>query len=423
MSSTFTCPHEATYVWDKDDRATFQATAAITIIVIPATIILNVLLIVAVARKKMPRNNTCILLASMAVADLLIGSIAMPLTASIDVMILRNFSVEIICKLDYVSLIFFYAACCSSLYHLTVVAWERKVAITRPLEYKTLITKARVKKCAAVSWLLAIVTLCPAYIMEAAGVDYSYIEIVNIVCTLPALGCVIAIIYLYVTIFLKVRKRKDNEISVNALIQAKLETKVAKTTGILTIFLAISFLPAFAVLIGGAALPTLRRSSVVLWTQLLAHLNTLINPILYCYKIRRFRDAILEMLRFKKSQKRLLGVPAHIPDVREPKHSSGLHLPPKSVGNVPDYKTALKRARSMSCQPTESITADRVRSMSAPFCIEPACPVRDPVRRPERKRERGASCADLRDQNKLPTECMTRSLPRSKSWHGKERLK
>ena len=352
----------------------------------------------------------------------------MPLAATFGIMILRNFSVEIICKLDYVSLIFLYAACCSSLYHLTVVAWERKVAITRPLVYRTLITKARVKKCAAVSWLLAIVTICPTYILEAAGVDYSYIDIVNIVCTLPAMGCVIAIIYLYVTIFLKVRKRKDNEmISVNALIQAKLETKVAKTTGILTMFLAISFLPAFAVLIGGAALPTFRRSSVVLWTQLLAHLNSLINPILYCYKIRRFRDAILEMLRFKKPQERLLGVPAHIPCVvRNTKHSSGLHLPPKSLGNVPVFKTALKRARSMSCHPTEAITTDRVRSMSAPFCIEPACPVRDPVKRPERKREskeRGASCDDLRDKIKLPSECMTRSLPRSKSWHGKERLK
>ena len=41
MSSTFTCPHDATYVWDFDDRATFQATAAITIIAIPAIILLN----------------------------------------------------------------------------------------------------------------------------------------------------------------------------------------------------------------------------------------------------------------------------------------------------------------------------------------------------------------------------------------------
>ncbi|CAH3117997.1 unnamed protein product, partial [Pocillopora meandrina] len=237
----------------------------------------------------------------MAIADLIISSLSMPITVAVAVVFLHHFSIKNFCELDYINLIILYFAGSSTLYHLAVIAWERNVAITRPLEYRNLITNTRVKRYAVFSWLLALLTIVPTYILEGAGVDYFFIEIVNTVVALPSLGCVIAIPYFYAKVFLRVRKRKDNEmVSVNTMIQEKLEAKVAKTTGILTVILLVSFLPASATLTVGVMLPTLRVSSYVLWTQLLAHLNSLLNPILYCYRVRPFRDAILEMLRLKK---------------------------------------------------------------------------------------------------------------------------
>ena len=420
---SFSCPHDQTFTYYLHDRASFQATVVITLVAIPATISLNVLLIVAVIREKLPQNHTFILLGSMAIADLIISSLSMPITVAMAVVFLHHFSIKTICKLDYINSIILYFAGSSTLYHLAVIAWERNVAITRPLEYRNLITNTRVKRYAVFSWLLALLTIVPTYILEAAGVDYFFIEIVNTVVALPSLGCVIAIPYFYAKVFLRVRKRKDDEIvSVNTMVQEKLEAKVAKTTGILTVILLVSFLPASATLTVGVMLPTLRVSSYVLWTQLLAHLNSLLNPILYCYRVRPFRDAILEMLRLKKPPQRQPVVPVHRKNelARKTKHGVGPNLHLESKTRTPGLKVWRRRARSISFEPTEAFNTDGVRSMSAPPSFQVTYPVRDPVESIERKIEISANWSGSRDRNKLPTNSKTLKFPRSNSWHGEE---
>ena len=344
---SFSCPDDQTFTCYLDDRASIQATVVSTLVAIPATISLNVWLIIAVIREKLPQNHTFILLGSMALTDLIISPLLMPaITVAMAVVFLHRFSMKIICKLDYINLIISYFARSSTLYHLAVIAWERHVTINRPLEYRNLITNTRVKRYAVFSWLLAPLTIGTTYILEAAGLDYQYIEIVNTVVALPSLGCVIAIPYFYAKVFLRVRKRKDDEmVSVNAIIQEKLEAKVAKTTGILTVILLVSFLPGFASLTVGVLLPPLRATPYVLWTQLLAHLNSLLNPILYCYRIRPFWDAILEMLQFKKPPQRQPVVLFHKENqlARKTKHGIGsnLHL---------ESKTRTPTPSNLSCQ-------------------------------------------------------------------------
>ena len=420
---SFSCPHDQTFTYYLHDRASFQATVVITLVAIPATIFLNVLLIVAVTREKLPHNHTFILLASMAIADLIISSLSMPITVAVAVVFLHHFSIKNFCELDYINLIILYFAGSSTLYHLAVIAWERHVVINRPLEYRNLITNTRVKRYAVFSWLLAPLTIGTTYILEAAGLDYQYIEIVNTVVALPSLGCVIAIPYFYAKVFLRVRKRKDDEmVSVNAIIQEKLEAKVAKTTGILTVILLVSFLPGFASLTVGVLLPPLRATPYVLWTQLLAHLNSLLNPILYCYRIRPFRDAILEMLQFKKPLQRQPVVLVHNKNqlARKTKHGIGLNLHHESKTRTPGLKVWRRRARSISFEPTEAFNTDGVRSMSAPPSFQVAYPVRDPVERIDNKVEMSVSWSSSRDEYKPPTNSKTLKFPRSNSWHGED---
>ena len=170
---SFSCPDDQTFTCYLDDRASIQATVVSTLVAIPATISLNVWLIIAVIREKLPQNHTFILLGSMAIADLIISPLLMPaITVAMAVVFLHRFSMKIICKLDYINLIISYFARSSTLYHLAVIAWERHVAINRPLEYRNLITNTRVKRYAVFSWLLAPLTIGPTYILEAAGVDY-----------------------------------------------------------------------------------------------------------------------------------------------------------------------------------------------------------------------------------------------------------
>ena len=100
-------------------------------------------------------------------------------------------------------------------------------------------------------------------------------------------------------VYLGVRNRKINKISrVNALIKAKLESKVAKTCGLLTAALILSFLPATGIALLGNSV--LEANLYFRLGETLVQLNSLISPILYCYRDRQFRKAVLELLGMRK---------------------------------------------------------------------------------------------------------------------------
>ena len=86
---------------------------------------------------------------------------------------------------------------------------------------------------------------------------------------------------------LEYRKCKVDEISqATAMVKAKLESKVAKTTFLLTAVVLFSFVPMGVVLIFGGIFPVLRKSSVFRTMDTFSQLNSLINPILYFYRVR-----------------------------------------------------------------------------------------------------------------------------------------
>ena len=64
--------------------------------------------------------------------------------------------------------------------------------------------------------------------------------------------------------------------------------------------LVFSFVPSVVMYILGEVFPVLHTSTSFLVWEMLIHLNSLVNPILYCGRHRQFRNAVLELLRLKK---------------------------------------------------------------------------------------------------------------------------
>ena len=198
-----------------------------------------------------------------------------------------------------------YAAVCSSLYHLTVIAWERNVAIRKWASYKMIVTRKRIKTFAGIAWLLAVLTTTPARILTALGVDYKYIQIVDFVLTLPAVVCLVLVGYFYVMVYVGVHKRRVND---SSQLQgptstiAQREHGICKKVFIQTVALLIFIVPSCMVLFLGGVFPFLRTSSVFRCTELLSQLNSLLNPFLYFLAIKRFRKVILNMLKVGKPE-------------------------------------------------------------------------------------------------------------------------
>ena len=300
----FHCWYYPSFEWELVETTLPWFIFVITILAAPAVVVLNVLEIVAVRKKKQLQRVSTIMLSSLAVADVLTGAVSMPLTAAVDLLIAHQTFLDHVCIVDFLGVTVMFSASRTALSHLTVIAWERYMAVCRWTDYKTIITRGRAKKLALFAWLpFMIVT--PYFVLRGTSGDVEWFENVDIIEGIFwGVAVVTAIVYFYVNVYLEVRNRKRNEvIDVNALLQAKQSARVAKTTGLITGIVILSFLLPSIVAILGNFFTIMRNTWFFRLTETLMQLNSLANPLVYCYRDRRFRNAILEMLRLKKSEK------------------------------------------------------------------------------------------------------------------------
>ena len=142
-------------------------------------------MILAVKTRKELHKNSNILLASLAVADFFVGAISLPLSITLDALLLESRVGSFLCRIALANQLVLHASVCLSLYHLTVIAWERYVAIRKYRDYKLIVTKKRVIRCVAISWVLAILNTCLVRVLIAVGVDCKYVEILDLIVSLP----------------------------------------------------------------------------------------------------------------------------------------------------------------------------------------------------------------------------------------------
>ena len=257
----------------------------------------------AFQQKRELKKTSTILLSSMAITDLLVGAISLPLNIAANILISYRLFYSGFCTLRIATEFSMFTLILSSLYHLTFIAWERYVAIRKWIDYKVTVTKGRIKKLVIMAWMLAAFTSFPPLVMLVASVDQKTKEIWHIGESVVGTSCLAAIGYFYIMVYLGVRKRKIAEISqVTALVKAKQEIKVAKTTGLITTALILSFVPVIVIGALPDVFPVLRTSQAFLLAETLVQLNSIANPLIYFYRDRRFRKAALELLRVRKRE-------------------------------------------------------------------------------------------------------------------------
>ena len=177
------------------------------------------------------------------------------------------------------------------------------MAIRKSIDYKVIITRGRIKKLSIVAWLLAAFATFPPLAMIALGVDQNIKEAWYTGEGVVGAVCLTTIGYFYIMVYLGVRKREINEISqVTALVKAKLESKVARTCGLITAALILSFVPVIVLGALREIFPVLRASKAFRLLETLIQLNSLANPLIYFYRDRRLREAALELLGVKRPE-------------------------------------------------------------------------------------------------------------------------
>ena len=264
-------------------------------------ILLNAVVIIAFKQRKELQKNSSVLLSSLAIADLLIGAIYISTWVIIALEIIGQDSVERICTLLVINTNMIVCLVFSYLYHLTAIAWERYVAIRKWVDYKIIVTKTRIKTLAILAWFAAIVITFPVLVMELMGIDIKVLSTWIIVGNFCGATSFLCIVYFYIMVCLGIRKRKTSDCNhVTALVQAKLQSKVTKTTGLITAALFFTIVVAGILFSLRVILPAFRTNFLLQTVGTLFQLNSLLNPLIYFYRDRLFRKAVLELLRIKK---------------------------------------------------------------------------------------------------------------------------
>ena len=213
----FSCKYSQGFTLHLNDTSALQSAVVITSIACPVTILLNALVLIVVRQKQELQRTSNILLCSLArqiKVDLLIGTVSMPLTILFGVIVLQKVCVDNFCTMFLISALVLELTCTYSLFLLTLIAWERYMAITKWIERKA-VTKGRVEKYAIIVLLITIFTvLVQFFLLETPGIDHKVPDILPImIFCLPSSICLTLIVYFYIRTFREVFGRKLEQIS------------------------------------------------------------------------------------------------------------------------------------------------------------------------------------------------------------------
>ena len=263
----------------------------VDLLTFPVTAVLNALVMISVQTKSRLRaHKSNVLLAFLALTDFTVGILVQPTFAAVLIMLLLNEprGYCVLKVLRHVTVVVI-----ASLFHLVLLTGERYIAMKHPFSYLSFVTEGRLLCTSAMAWFLSIshsiilLVSKPVY-MRCVGIS--------------SLLSFAIISFCHLTVFGETR-RHERQLAAQATPEAREEfernRKAFKLTSIILVLLILF------VLIPGT-LPVVLLNyreftpeAVYLFfsfTMSLVFLDSLLNPIVYAWRLRQFRVAIIELL-------------------------------------------------------------------------------------------------------------------------------
>ncbi|TRY86910.1 hypothetical protein DNTS_002190 [Danionella cerebrum] len=264
----------------------------------------NVLVCVAVGLNRKLQTVTNYFLVSLAVADICVGSLAIPCAIMTDLGIPRH---NLYLCLLMLSVLIMLTQ--SSIFSLLAVAIERYVAIFMPFQYHRLMTPRNAILVLCFTWTLAfLIGLVPlmgwhkpppesGFCFFVFVVDMTYMVYFNFFACVLAPLVVMFLIYAQIFVTVKHQMRRiatERGAAANSEGTAKIKKEMKMATSLfLVLFLFTScwiplhIINCFLLLCPSCPVPL----PLLLTAIILSHANSAVNPFLYAYKMKTFRKA------------------------------------------------------------------------------------------------------------------------------------
>ncbi|XP_034389092.1 adenosine receptor A1-like [Cyclopterus lumpus] len=272
----------------------------------------NALVVLALWTSKSIHKPTFSLIVCLAVADFMVGCVAVPLSVVVDGRVKTSFHgcLFISCVVVLLPLV--------SVLCLTAIAVDRFLRVHLPLRYKRTVTQRHSRLVVAACWLVPIpLSFSPMlgwYNHETlskstnstivcqfmAVMPMSYLVYFNFfLCTLtPLLVMTVLYGYIFCTIRGTLREKPGNGPQKESQNYLKKEKQLAGSLSLVLALFALSWLPLHImnciVYFGGPEDVPVTAFHVGI---LLTHANSAVNPVVYAFKIEKIKTAYLNLWR------------------------------------------------------------------------------------------------------------------------------
>ena len=303
-------------VYDADDLfSTYIANCIFNSFLSYSAIMLNIVTIHAIRKTSSLPKTLKTLLLSLAVSDVGVGLLVQPFYTSILTKWLQQSNPG--CNTYKVFHIITYLFSLASFLGVVAVSVDRFLAIHLHLRYQELVTHKRVVAVVISIWVIS--AFLPFSIFAVSLYIYSYIMVI-----LDVFGVILTTI-VYVRIYLAVRQHK-NQIQVLQGQQlahgdqlANLSNLIKSTVGIFYVYFVflLCYLPYLISLVATKMSgPSIVLKGCSVFSLTLVFLNSSLNPVIYCWKMKHIRRAVIKMLKNMSRQRsqasqEILPIPGH----------------------------------------------------------------------------------------------------------------
>ncbi|XP_022786972.1 trace amine-associated receptor 5-like [Stylophora pistillata] len=259
----------------------------INTITCPITVLLNLLVIKAVKTTPRLRTNSNILLACLAVTDVLAGLIGQPLFIMWRVDELYGFGNSETLEIYFVQCLVVMIT--ASYLHLMLVTLERLIAIKFSMQYSDIVTYKNMRIAVLAAWIIPLIIGVFRILKMVVLVRFS--------AGLLIISCVLFLTFSYFIMYRETRRHR-HKIKTQQLPQEEVErfakeNKALKTTVFVVGAVIVCLLPlCFCLIVTASALFDSCPINVPSMLTC-AMINSLVNPLIYCWRQKEMKKVIL----------------------------------------------------------------------------------------------------------------------------------
>ena len=298
-----------TYLTDVT-HANLVALIVINSLEVPPTILLNALIIFAVATRHRLRTNSNILVSWLVGTHLLGGLVGQPMTIAAELR--RIFNNGPFCGLEKAVWVAKIGIGLTLLGSLALISIDRYISIKHALRYETIITSQRIKAGLLLAWAIALLVtiheLVLAVVDSGTELYLHYVRVKDVILAILASIDIAIIIYTYSYISSETR-RHNKRLQTEQLPQEeakrlKKENKASKTLTIVLAGLVLTYMPTIILGVAVASSENIFKPHIISvlwsWITVFNQLGSLLDPIIYFWRLKKLRRAILEILHYRQ---------------------------------------------------------------------------------------------------------------------------